>query len=102
MAFLLNPNFGQQPGAPYGLNWWTGPRFNISDLMATMPPPPPPLAPSTTPQDSGAFIASDDMRSSGDSTGGGPGSLSSGDQTRALDSGLTAATTSPAQFDSRY
>jgi len=75
------------PGAPRGLNWWEGPQFRMSDLMAALPPPappPPPLAPTVTPQDIVARTPPPNpsdpggAQPGGGGPGGGPGGLGPG------------------------
>ena len=131
MAFLLNPNYGTEPGAPHGLNWWQGPQFMISDLLASAPPPPPPLAPTLTSQDAtpaftvdpGNAGATGDAGSYGGDGAGQPGTLGGLGQPDPYAQGMNPyagsgplgnlvtgwgstfnnpATYTPAQFDSRY
>jgi hypothetical protein len=81
MAYVANPNYGTLPGAPMRVNWWTPAaspwqlsRFNISDLLATLPPVQSPLTPTVTPQDDAAQAGAVELRTDTGGAQGGGGS----------------------------
>jgi hypothetical protein len=104
VAVLLNPNSGL-PGAPRVLNWWAGPQFNISDLLATLPPPmpPAPTTPASTPQDQAAQDNALSLGGRVDDTAAGGGSTGTptGGVAPSAASGGTL-NTAPANFSSNF
>jgi hypothetical protein len=119
MAYVANPNYGTLPGAPMRVNWWTPSaspwqlsRFNISDLLATLPPAQSPLTPTVTPQDDaasqGAVNLSTDTggaQTGGGGPGTGPGGIggaSGGGQDRTTSGIQGVYAQSPIEMDSRF